>query len=85
MLEAHDKENHEPNLTKPQSSGMILEPKNEAKGKDGLSPRKWKKLNRKIKPNTQTLAEIIVGQKRKKNRRKEESVYEQQEISFFFS
>lgn len=71
MLGAHDKENHKLNLTKAQSSGMILEPKNEGKGKDGPSLRKWKKLNRKIKPNTQTIAEIIVGQKRKTNQCKE--------------
>ena len=64
-----------PNLTKAQSSGVILDQKNEAVGKDGPSLRKWTKLNKEKKPNTQiltqTLAEIIVGQKRKINQCKE--------------
>ena len=68
---AHNKENHMPNLIKAQSSRVILEPKNEAVGKDGPSLRKWTKLNKEKKPNTQTLAEIIVGQKRKINQCKE--------------
>ena len=50
---------------------MILEPKNKAVGKDGSSLRKWTKSIKERKPNTQTLAEITVGQKRKVNQCKE--------------
>ena len=64
-----------PNLTKAQSSGVILEQKNKAVGKDGPNLRKWTKLTKERKPNTQiltqTLVEIIVGQKRKVNQSKE--------------
>ena len=48
-IRAYDKENHVVNLTKAHSSGVILEPKNEAVGKDGPSLRKWTKLNKEKK------------------------------------